>query len=221
MTTSVDLFQFDEASGLQRVDVKVKDLPKNFLGMGFDLRALTEGQKALHVSLDHYEMGQDLKNLPDGEKAMSVVGNLLQREGKLVFGLTFKADHLPQLPAEIVLVSFFLKIPQGQEVQWKFENKVFSLFQGKRIDMSGVKWENQILQNDLLPLDVIETNLTSQQVEQLQGDPLNQQKASDFKDVSLPVFILVGVVVLMLVTVGLRLFTGKSEASRNSRFQQF
>lgn len=117
-------------SGGIRFDLKAEELPANFLGLAADLKFRSDVGKFVFEKMDWGKAIASLKELP--------IKMATFQDGKLIVGMTFRSANLPKL-SDGVLASFYFK---GQSIEFDgFERTVLSKFDGKRIDLTDVKWE--------------------------------------------------------------------------------
>jgi hypothetical protein len=119
--------------GKWKVDLIAQNLPEHFLGLAADLQF--EGDLG-GASYEGMELAPALMALPAEQQPIKMV-KALPGEGKLVMGMTFRANHLPKL-ADGLLASFVFK---GDDLNLqKVLNPVVSTYQDGRKDWPAVSW---------------------------------------------------------------------------------
>jgi len=121
-----------DENGNTVVLLKGKNLPDDFLGLGFDLKiAGMEGGANVEVVL-----AKGLEELGSA-KPIVINRNLTKEDGKLVVGLTMKANQLEEIEDGVLL---FLRFDKEVKGQITVLNTVFSKYDKQRIDLKDVKW---------------------------------------------------------------------------------
>ncbi len=117
-------------NGDVRFDLKAEGLPANFLGLAADLKFRSDAGKVAFEKMDWGKAISSLKELP--------IKMATFQDGKLIVGMTFRSANLPKV-SDGVLASFYFR---GQAIEFEgFERTVLSKFDGKRVDLTDVKWE--------------------------------------------------------------------------------
>lgn len=130
--TEITIRKVQLSDGLVRFDLYSSGLPKNFLGLATDI--LFSGDVD-GVGYKGMEWGVVFEDLGGAQFPINMV-KYLPDEGRLVMGITLKANNLPAL-ADGHLASFIFDkdiVPIG------FENSVLSTFDGSRKDVVDVEW---------------------------------------------------------------------------------
>lgn len=125
---------------LLRVDLFADNLPRHFLGVGFDL--VIQGAS---WSMQKHQLGDDLQSFTQ----LLEMASERSDPHRIVFGLSVKngPQGLPDLPAAYsqknLLASFFLRIGTDkiQTVTFAFDHTVMSVFDGRRQDLEHVDWK--------------------------------------------------------------------------------
>ncbi len=118
--------------GLQ-FDLLIKNVPENFLGLAADINF--EGDLAA-ADFRGMEWGEVFQSLSDKDKPIELI-KVLPEQQKVVLGITFKATGLPRLQDGKMATLVFEKdgiIPKS------FENRVLSVFENGRRDLSDTVW---------------------------------------------------------------------------------
>lgn len=123
-----------------RLDVMGKDLPKNFLGVAFEISIKDSTNFLKDWSYQKFELNGDLNN---PEKTLSLA-TFKTNPARVVFGLTFKQGSAITFQNGKI-VSFYLNLPKAelnQNLFFHFDRKVLSVFDGGRKDLSAVSWQD-------------------------------------------------------------------------------
>jgi hypothetical protein len=119
--------------GVVRYDLKVSDLPANFLGLATDIVFTGDMAKADYLGM---QWGEVFDGLSATQRPINMV-KALPDQGKLVMGITLKSNDLPTL-RDGVLASFNFK--HDVLGVTGVESPVFSTFDVARKDIMGVQW---------------------------------------------------------------------------------
>lgn len=123
-----------------RLDVMGKDLPRNFLGVAFEISIKDSTNFLKDWSYQKFELNGDLNN---PEKILSLA-TFKTNPARVVFGLTFKQGSAITFKNGKI-VSFYLSLPKSelnQNLLFHFDRKVLSVFDGERKDLSAVSWQD-------------------------------------------------------------------------------
>lgn len=137
--------------GKWQIDLIAKDLPANFLGMAVDLQFNGDWNG---VNYQGMEWGPVLGRLPLEKQPIKMV-KALPEQGRLVTGLTFKANQLVEID-DGMLASFVF---EGAELQLdKLLNPVVSIYENGRKDWPVVGWTIQDTSKAVNSLKVLSEN---------------------------------------------------------------
>ena len=163
--------------GAVRFDLVGKNLPENFLGMAADLKFNAGG---VGVKYDKMEWGNAFAgftpdNLP--VKMVKYEKETAQGEGKIIFGISLKADDLKNLHDGVIGSFYFSGTAEAlRDLQFSgFQHAVISVYENGRVDLSDVKWL-ETAQQIKLPADVISPAVT-QTVEVVEPLTLSADKS--------------------------------------------
>lgn len=168
MNTQVKIIKNVLANGV-RFDLVMNGMPEKFLGLAADLKFDGKGK---YLRMD---LSDSVNALPFAEQPIKM---LKPADDRLVMGLTFKSNQLPQL-RDGVLASFWF---EGDKDFAGFEQQVFSVYgSGGREDLA-VSWGNgqsvvTTLKQEKLPAkpkSVAELTLAAPLSDQLVETNLNQ-----------------------------------------------
>lgn len=131
--TEIIIKKVQLSDGVARFDMYFSGIPDNFLGIATDI--VFSGDVS-EVSYRGMEWGSVFEGLEGAQLPINMV-KYLPNEGRLVMGITLKANDLPVL-SDGYFASFVFKDAEIEAVG--FENSVLSVFDGARRDVTNVIW---------------------------------------------------------------------------------
>ena len=120
------------APDLLRADVTVQHLPENFLGAAFDL--VIDGGK---IDLRDHGVGAVFPRRDD----VLYLASLRQQPQRIVFGVSVKGGKVFQ-PGDGILASFYFQHEVHEELSFRFDHGVLSIFENGRKDLAKVAWND-------------------------------------------------------------------------------
>ncbi len=126
---------------LFKVDVLVQNMPKNFLGISFDL--LISGK---NFQINKYEAGDIFEN-PKNVLVLAAkkTSNDILSD-RLVFGLSLNSDGIAAHYdlEDGIIATFYLDVPSiiNNQLKLNFANPVLSVYENGRKDLQNVVWKN-------------------------------------------------------------------------------
>lgn len=129
--------------GNVRFDLIGKNLPGNFLGMAADLKFTNNGGD---VKYEKMEWGSAFMGFVTENVPVKMVKNAWQpgqNEGKIIFGISLKADNLKNLHDGVIGSFYFSGKSVAADLQFAgFQHVVLSVYENGRVDLTDVKWGN-------------------------------------------------------------------------------
>jgi hypothetical protein len=143
MPTRIFFQKVLQTDGQARLDLKLDPLPKNFVGLAFDL---VFEDKQIPALFEKFEAGPYFNFIKEDQQPLFLVKKH-ERDGKLIFGLTLKGNDLAKL-GNGELGSFYFSKDFAADL--KLENQVLSVLEKSgRKDLTGVVWETEVGVTDL------------------------------------------------------------------------
>lgn len=131
--TAINLSKNYLEGGLVAFDLSIDAPPRNFLGLATDI--VFEGDFAA-AGYRGMEWGALIAGMPESERPIQMV-KALPDQSRVVLGMTFRADRLPELSsgalARLVFEKDLLK-------PVSLEERVLSVYDGVRKDLPSVEW---------------------------------------------------------------------------------
>lgn len=138
---SLDVIQI--SSNLARLDVVMKNIPDQFLGIAFDLNI-----RGGTWNLQKYKLGPIFKKTSD---ILVLASKRDAPQPRLVFGLSYKRDAIKNkknsvIGSDGVLASFYLEAPEKGTLQFSFSENVMSVYEKGRKNIAYVLWEDKSIE---------------------------------------------------------------------------